>query len=160
MYNEIASLIVSTTKIEKGRGQHMILNMKKRLKNQKGLTLIELLAVIVILGIIAAIAVPSIGGIIDKSEKDAQVAEAIQIISAAKLSHASNSRIVEWTHNTSDDDTAAIGTMLSKVNDDNYVVGYNSTDGYFITSHEAAIVIKGGEEEVKVLESELLDYSK
>ncbi len=31
------------------------------LKNQKGLTLVELLAVIVILGIIAAIAVPSIG---------------------------------------------------------------------------------------------------
>ena len=37
--------------------------MKALLKNEKGLTLIELLAVIVILGIIAAIAVPSIGGI-------------------------------------------------------------------------------------------------
>ena len=36
--------------------------LQKRLKNEKGLTLVELLAVIVILGIIAAIAVPSIGG--------------------------------------------------------------------------------------------------
>ena len=34
----------------------------KRLKDQKGMTLVELLAVIVILGIIAAIAIPSIGG--------------------------------------------------------------------------------------------------
>lgn len=35
--------------------------IKKLLKNQKGFTLVELLAVIVILGIIAAIAIPSIG---------------------------------------------------------------------------------------------------
>ncbi len=57
----------------------------KRLKNQKGLTLIELLAVIVILGIIAAIAVPAIGGIIDNSKRDAHAANAIQMINAAKL---------------------------------------------------------------------------
>ena len=36
--------------------------LQKRLNNEKGLTLVELLAVIVILGIIAAIAMPSIGG--------------------------------------------------------------------------------------------------
>ena len=43
---------------------HMKKFLQKRLNNEKGLTLVELLAVIVILGIIAAIAVPSIGGII------------------------------------------------------------------------------------------------
>ena len=41
--------------------------LQKRLKNEKGLTLVELLAVIVILGVIAAIAVPSIGNIIENS---------------------------------------------------------------------------------------------
>ena len=45
--------------------------VRRLFKNQKGFTLVELLAVIVILGIIAAIAIPSIGGIIDKSKEDA-----------------------------------------------------------------------------------------
>lgn len=64
--------------------------MKKFLKNEKGLTLIELLAVIVILGIIAAIAIPSIGGIIQKSREDAVKADALQAINSAKVYMSSN----------------------------------------------------------------------
>lgn len=59
--------------------------LQKRLNNEKGLTLVELLAVIVILGIIAAIAVPSIGGIIEKSRVNAAVADAQNAIAAANL---------------------------------------------------------------------------
>ncbi|KOY82813.1 prepilin-type N-terminal cleavage/methylation domain-containing protein [Lysinibacillus macroides] len=60
---------------------------KKLLKNQKGLTLIELLAVIVILAIVAAIAVPAIGNIINKSKDRAILAEASNILSGAKIAY-------------------------------------------------------------------------
>ncbi len=59
--------------------------LQKKLKNEKGLTLVELLAVIVILGIIAAIAVPSIGNIIQNSREKAVLADATNAIEAANL---------------------------------------------------------------------------
>lgn len=65
----------------------MFQQMKKRIKNEKGLTLIELLAVIVILAIVAAIAIPAIGNIIQKSDDKAVLSEALNIISGAKIAH-------------------------------------------------------------------------
>ncbi|ARF13099.1 type II secretion system protein [Sporosarcina ureae] len=62
--------------------------MKKFLQkklNQKGLTLVELLAVIVILGIIAAIAVPAIGNIITNTKYNAAKADAINTLNAANM---------------------------------------------------------------------------
>ncbi|MEK5069489.1 prepilin-type N-terminal cleavage/methylation domain-containing protein [Sporosarcina sp. FSL K6-1508] len=59
--------------------------LQKRLNNEKGLTLVELLAVIVILGIIAAIAIPSIGNIIQNTREKAVVADVQNALSAANL---------------------------------------------------------------------------
>ena len=63
----------------------MLKLFKKRLKNEKGLSLVELLAVIVILGIISAIAVPSIGNIIENTRYNAVKADAINVLNAANL---------------------------------------------------------------------------
>lgn len=63
----------------------MFQQMKKRIKNEKGLTLIELLAVIVILAIVAAIAIPAIGNIIENSRSKAVVSDAVNVMNAASI---------------------------------------------------------------------------
>ena len=57
----------------------------KQLKNERGLTLVELLAVIVILAIIAAIAAVAIGNVINNSKDKAILSDAVTIIDGAKI---------------------------------------------------------------------------
>jgi type IV pilus assembly protein PilA len=142
--------------------------LKKFLKNDKGLTLVELLAVIVILGIIAAIAVPSIGGIINKSKDDAKVAEAIQIINAARLAYAEDSDVTRWTHGgTVASGTGApeevlassgLSTYLSKVENTDYVV--TLTGNVYSISNHPAVKIVGESNATSVTEEDLAEEAK
>ena len=59
--------------------------LQKKLNNEKGMTLIELLAVIVIIAIIAAIAIPAIGNIIDNSRVGAIKSDGQNALQAAEL---------------------------------------------------------------------------
>lgn len=96
----------------------------KMLKNQKGLTLIELLAVIVILAIVAAIAIPAIGNIIDNSRGKALKADVVNVMNAANI---------YFTDNT-DMDTVNIGGLKSE--------GYLESEGNLT---EATVTyVKGG----------------
>ena len=59
--------------------------LQKKLKDQKGMTLIELLAVIVIIAIIAAIAIPAISNIITTSKVSALQADGQNMLASASL---------------------------------------------------------------------------
>ena len=63
------------------------------IRNQKGITLVVLLAVLVILGIIAAIAVPMLSNVIQDSKDKATVNDALTIINAAKLAYTNESKL-------------------------------------------------------------------
>jgi type IV pilus assembly protein PilA len=83
----------------------------KHVKNQRGLTLIELLATIVILGIISAIAVPSIGGLITGSKKDAAISNAQQAVNAAKIYVATHS--TQMTFDANNKATLNLETLIN-----------------------------------------------
>jgi len=101
--------------------------IKQRIKNEKGLTLIELLAVIVILGIIAAIAIPSISGIIQKSKEDAVKADAITILNAAKNYVAGNDMATGGTITEADLESYVSGANLDEFGEYTVTVGNGGT---------------------------------
>ncbi|WP_252502826.1 prepilin-type N-terminal cleavage/methylation domain-containing protein [Sporosarcina sp. Marseille-Q4943] len=101
--------------------------LQKRLKNEKGLTLVELLAVIVILGIIAAIAVPAIGGIIENSRVKAIKADALNALSAADL------YFIDKEIKEDDKPSVKVSELVSS--------GYLDNAGAFETDEDAAVTI-------------------
>jgi type IV pilus assembly protein PilA len=151
--------------------------IKKRLKNQRGLTLVELLAVVVILGIIAAIAVPNIGKLIEKTKDDAKVAEGLQIINAAKLYTNTNKLTFDSQTVTATITAAQLADNLDNVKDqgtsgpDYEVKVVKKSTGkyeYFLDNHDSEGLVdkdlnKDGTNGAKVVdglvsEKELLDY--
>ena len=62
--------------------------MKMFRKNKKGFTLIELIVVIAILGILAAVAIPSFIGISDKANETVTLADATSIATAINAHNA------------------------------------------------------------------------
>ncbi|MDX8290006.1 prepilin-type N-terminal cleavage/methylation domain-containing protein [Metabacillus indicus] len=108
---------------------------KKMLKNERGLTLIELLAVVVILGIIAAIAVPAIGNVIQKSKVDAYNSDALQILSAADIYEANVGRP------TSAIDEAALKDYLKGSKIEDFTVAFDATNNVYRITTPAAVTV-------------------
>lgn len=104
---------------------------KKYMKNEKGMTLIELLAVIVIIAIIAAIAIPAIGNLIDNSRNNAVKADFQNVLNAGNLYFAENNSAVGATF--TDTTTGA----------SNYVEDKGSIISYTVTKTENGSTIAG-----------------
>ncbi|OHR71935.1 hypothetical protein HMPREF3291_23070 [Bacillus sp. HMSC76G11] len=125
--------------------------LKKMLKNERGLTLIELLAVVVILGIIAAIAVPAIGNVIANSKGNAVKSEVVNVFNSSKLYTSANG-------------VPASGTLTATELDDNLEnVNYLAT-GYSVKANVTPMTFSGsatiGKEKFTFLNATLADVNK
>ena len=89
--------------------------MEKTFNDKKGFTLVELLAVIVIMGILMMVAIPSISRVIENSRKDTFVDIAKSYANAAKTL---------WTADT----LTCEGTVASAVDDGDYYILINTTE--------------------------------
>jgi len=94
--------------------------MKMMIKNKKGITLVELLAVIVILAIITAIAVPLVGNLITRTRQSAAAADGNTVYAALRLYALENPEAtgVDVTYDfTTDDDTDAYDRLTAAIDD-------------------------------------------
>ena len=125
----------------------------KALRNSRAITLVELLIVIVILGIIAAIAVPAVGNIVENAEKDAVLADATQIRSSAQTAIvAENWAVGDWDwHEDEDgqpdeDDEAGVLTNIGlEFENTNTSENDLADEGYIDIDHDFVAWIYDGE---------------
>ncbi len=71
-----------------------------KLRNEKGFTLIELIATITILGIIMLIAVPNVVSVVTKNKNQTYVNDARKMVTLAKYKFDSDASIIRPTNNT------------------------------------------------------------
>ncbi len=126
--------------------------LKRLKKDERGLTLVELLAVVVILAIVAAIAFISIGNVIENSKKDAHIANAQQIISAAKLYEASGGEIAADGNDTVNLDT--LEELVDPWGDGSYSgeVAKSEAGVYSVTLDGSKCNINHTEEQLRTLD--------
>jgi len=115
------------------------------IKNNKGVTLVELLIVIVVMGIIAAFSIPAVGTIIENTQKDAILNDALQVEAAAKLYCSSTTTDVGCT-TTSGLSWATLKPYVSGIADSDYDFDDSGTNDEIvatITSGVWSVTLEG-----------------
>ena len=100
------------------------------MNNNKGVTLVELLIVIVVMGIIAAFAVPSVQTIISNTRKSAVYADALAIEQASDLYCA--------------DVECATNESLNWTDIEDYVEGIDTTNYYDVSGDPVVALLSSG----------------
>lgn len=93
----------------------------KKIFNSRGVTLVELLSVIVILGIIAAIAIPYISNLVENSRIKTEKTNAIMLIKMADL------YFVENPHHDLSANSVSVETLIKK----GYLQDFNLVNNSF-----------------------------
>lgn len=112
--------------------------MMKNLKKKKGFTLIELIIVIAILGILAAIAIPKFGNVQENARKKADIASAKTIADTAAMLIASEEIKPATEYGSSLVKTGSNGSIGEKVgNELQSIPSVQASTGSFIVNIES-----------------------
>lgn len=141
-------------------GGNKVRKIIKRIKNEKGLTLVELLAVVVILAIVAAIAFVMIGNVMENSRKDAAVADALQVINAAKLYETAGEGTLPVDIKDLQGEDGYLETLYDPWTKKKYAPEDSSSDGVAKTEEGYEVELTFSECNIEASEDELIEKGR
>jgi type IV pilus assembly protein PilA len=111
----------------------MLSNLRRRAESEKGFTLIELLVVILIIGILAAIAIPAFLNQRNKAY-DSAAKSNVRTAATAEETYATDNNGAYASETLSASDTGPLATIEPSLKNAPFVTAATATGGYTITA--------------------------